>query len=425
MTIFALILLLVACSALYTYRPRNAALVVLYWLPAWLGQIFAPQWALLCLLLALWQCSGDLAEPLQRVTLAAQLLAAGLFLRSHWLGAQTSMSLEPVISAAVSKLEPGQTCAGPEHREPAAGKAPPLVGLRPFNFRRGGVVRLKNIPYGAAGQENCLDIYQPASKPAAAMPLLIHVPGGAWVTGSKDGQGLPLLYHMAAQNWTCVSINYRLGPGARFPAMLEDVLRAIAWVKFHADGYGADPAFVALTGGSAGGHLLSLAALLRDRAPLQPGFEQVDTRVSLAVPIYGRYDFLNRHGLLPGEGLQPFLTEKVMPGPPATCPELWELASPESQVHADAPPFLVLHGSADSMIPVEEARLFVAALKQVSRNPVDYAEVPGAQHGYDMLCSSWAMPTVRAVSRYLEGHYAAHLRATSQQEPLHNAQPAI
>lgn len=398
-------------------------MVVLYWLPAWLGQVFAPQWALLCLLLAAWQWSDDLTTPLELVTPGAQLLAAGLFLRVHWLGAQTSASLDPIITEAVNRL--GQASAEPGRSEYAQGRAQPLAGLRPFNFKRAGVVRLKNMPYGAGGQENCLDIYQPAIKPAQAMPVLIHVPGGAWVTGSKDHQALPLLYHMAAQNWTCISINYRLGPDARFPAMLEDVLRAIAWVKSHAIDYGANPEFVAITGGSSGGHLLSLAALVRDRAQFQPGFEQIDTRVSVAVPIYGRYDFLNRHGLLPREGLKPFLSDKVMPGPPASCPDLWELASPESQVHAAAPPFLVIHGSADSMIPVEEARQFVAALRQVSHNPVDYAEIPEAQHGYDLLCSSWAMSTVYAVSRFLAAHYAAHLQATPPQEHRPNAKPAI
>jgi acetyl esterase/lipase len=192
--------------------------------------------------------------------------------------------------------------------------------------------------------------------------------------------------------------------------MIEDVLRAIAWVKSHAADYGANPDFVAITGGSAGGHLASLAALVRDRQQFQPGFEQVDTRVAVAVPMYGRYDFLNRHKLLAGAGLEPFLVKMVMPGPPDSCPELWELASPESQVHAGAPPFLVVHGSADSMIPVEEARHFVAALRAASTNPVDYAEVPGAQHGYDMVCSSWAMPTVYAVSRFLELRYTAYLQ---------------
>jgi acetyl esterase/lipase len=410
MTFIALILLLMALSALLTYRPHNPVVVMLYWLSAWLGQIFAPQWALLCLLLALWHWSSDWNSRAQElVTLGVLLLANGLFARVHRLGTQTTVSLNPVITEAAIKL--GEDSAEPGPGKNAAVKTHALEGIRVFNFKRAGVVRLKNISYGAAGRENCLDIYQPAIKPALPMPVLLHIPGGAWVTGSKDQQGLPLLYHMAAQNWTCISINYRLGPNARFPAMLEDVLRAIAWVKSHAGEYGANPEFVAVTGGSAGGHLLSLAALLREREQFQPGFEQIDTRVSVAVPIYGRYDFLNRHGLLPGEGLKPFLSEKVMPGPPASCPGLWDLASPESQVHADAPPFLVIHGSADSMIPVEEARQFVTALRQVSHNPVDYAELPGAQHAYDMLCSSWAMPTVYAVSRYLEAHYGAHLRS--------------
>jgi acetyl esterase/lipase len=413
MIISTVLLLLIAISALLTVRPDNPVAVVLYWLFAWLGQVFAPQWAILCLVLAGWNLAAHEAAPGSLFTLVGLLLAAGLFLRIYRLGHQTFNDVSAVVGEAITRL--GTVAAGSAPGIDAAAAPSPLTGFRPFNFHRTGVVRTKNIPYGAAGRANFLDIYQPRDKAHQPMPVLIHVPGGGWVSGSKDEQALPLLYHMAARGWTCFSINYRLAPKARFPAMLEDVLRAIAWVKSHAADYGANPEFVAITGGSAGGHLVSLAALIRDRGQFQPGFEEVDTRVSVAVPIYGRYDFLNRHSLLAGAGLEPFLTKAVMPGPTASCSELWELASPESQVHAGAPPFLVIHGSADTMIPVEEARHFVTALRQISANPVDYAEVPGAQHGYDMVCSSWAMPTVYAVSRFLSAHYAAHLAAHLQE----------
>lgn len=402
------LLLVMACCALVTYRPDNPVAVVFYWLFAWLGQAFAPQWALLGLLLAGIHLAHRTGTPESATWSLGGLLAAALFLRIHTLGLRTVHTLDTAIDQAAKKL-PG--VGARQDRTPAPpGTATLLTGLRPFHFHRAGVVRTRNIPYGAAGRENCLDIYQPSDRPAQPMPVIIHVPGGGWVTGSKDQQALPLLHHLAARGWTCFSINYRLAPRARFPAMIEDVLRAISWVKSHAADYGANPDYVAITGGSAGGHLASLAALIRDREQFQPGFEQIDTQVSVAIPMYGRYDFLNRHKLLAGAGLEPFLGKMVMPGPPASCPELWELASPESQVHAGAPPFLVIHGSADSMIPVEEARHFVAALRAVSTNPVDYAEVPGAQHGYDMVCSSWAMPTVYAVSRFLELHYAAYLQ---------------
>ena len=79
--------------------------------------------------------------------------------------------------------------------------------------------------------------------------------------GSKRGQAHPLMSHLAGQGWVCVAINYRLSPKSDWPAAVVDVKRAIAWIKSNIAGYGGDPRFIAITGGSAGGHLSALAAL--------------------------------------------------------------------------------------------------------------------------------------------------------------------
>ena len=335
----------------------------------------------------------------------------GLYLLIFWRGRKTADIAEHVVNRAIAGLDiSGQSSQfDPEDKPGLLSRA----GLRPFYFGQQRVRRLKNVPYGNMGIAHHMDIYLPKELPSGPLPILIQVPGGAWVTGSKDQQGLPLLNRMAAKGWACFSVNYRLGPKARFPDMLTDVLMAIAWVKAHAVEYGADPGFVAITGGSAGGHLASLAALLQNRAAFQPGFEDVDTGVSVVVPFYGRYDFLNRHQILPGNGIIPFLAAKVMPGLPEACPELWQHASPEAQVHVKAPPFLIVHGSGDTLIPVEEARAFYQALKAVSDQAVDYLELPGAQHAFDMVNSSWSQPTVESVSRYLNAHFS-HYRHQTQ-----------
>ena len=102
--------------------------------------------------------------------------------------------------------------------------------------------------------------------------------------------------HLAERGWVCVAVNYRLSPRGTWPDHIVDVKRAIAWVKAHIAEYGGDPDFVAITGGSAGGHLSSLAALTPNVAGFQPGFEDADTSVQAAVPFYGVYDFTNRDG---------------------------------------------------------------------------------------------------------------------------------
>jgi acetyl esterase/lipase len=410
--LIATLLLLMSLAALINANPANPVLLGLYWLFSWLPQCFAPQLVILAAVIAVFNSNATSPSGL---TAVMAMLDIALLLLIYYRGRETAAVIDFVVDEALAKIGVQASSLKAAGSGTSSGN---WAGLRPLHFSRAGVTKHMDIAYGDARPGNLLDIYQPVNKPQTAMPVLIQVPGGAWVTGSKNEQGLPLLYQMAEQGWTCFAINYRLGPKSRFPAMLEDVLAAIAWVKAHASDYGANPDFIAITGGSAGGHLISLAALLRDsdRARFQPGFEQADTRVSVAVPIYGRYDFLNRHQFLPGRGLEPFLNQKVMPGPPASDPELWEFASPESQVHADAPPFLVIHGSKDSLIPVVEARGFVRALSAVSTQPVDYAELAGAEHGFDMVHSSWATPSVNAVARFLAGHYQRYLLQSEQSQ---------
>ena len=104
-------------------------------------------------------------------------------------------------------------------------------------------------------------------------------------------QGYTLMSHMVELGWICVSINYSKSPRSAFPAHLVDVKRAIAWVRENIADYGGDPDFLAITGGSAGGHLASLAALTPNDPTFQPGFEDADTTVQAAAPYYGVYDF--------------------------------------------------------------------------------------------------------------------------------------
>jgi acetyl esterase/lipase len=215
-----------------------------------------------------------------------------------------------------------------------------------------------------------------------------------------------LLYHLASRGWVCASANYRLSPSVRFPQHLIDLKRALAWLRDHAREYGGDPGFIAVTGGSAGGHLSALVALTPNRAELQPGFERADTRVQAAVPFYGIYDFLDREGLRGSQSMEGFLGKYVMPGPAASQRALWELASPISQIHRDAPPFFVIHGSHDSLAWVEDARVFSDALRKASRQPVAFAEIPGAQHAFDTFHSERSAHAVNAVARFLEWTHA-------------------
>jgi acetyl esterase/lipase len=273
---------------------------------------------------------------------------------------------------------------------------------RPFALRTADVEYPRDIAYGDGHVRHRLDVYRPAGGCFGA-PVLLQIHGGGWTLGSKREQALPLIYFMAARGWVVVAANYRLSPRARFPDHLVDCKRALAWIRQHIAEYGGDPSFVAVTGGSAGGHLTALMGLTPNDARLQPGFEETDTRVQACVPFYGVYDFTDRNGLK-GSGPQmvAWLAKSVMPCDPEQDTALWDLASPITLVREDAPPFFLLHGTHDSLASTAEARLFAGRLREASRQPVVYAELPGAQHAWEIFKSVRAMHSVHAVGRFLE-----------------------
>jgi acetyl esterase/lipase len=313
--------------------------------------------------------------------------------------------------------------------EPGPVSRPLLRRLMPMWMRDPRVERITNVRYAeGAGRRHLLDIYrghsaerraapergagggasepwraEPPRKDAAGpRPVLLQIHGGAWILGDKSQQGLPLMLHLAASGWICVAINYRLSPRSTFPDHLIDCKLALRWIREHIAEYGGDPDFVAVTGGSAGGHLASLVALTANDPRYQPGFEGVDTSVQACVPFYGVYDFTNRRGFRePADPLATLVSKRVLKTSIAEDPAAYERASPMSYVRADAPPFLVIHGDSDVLAPVEEAREFARTLRAASRQPVLYAEIPGAHHAFEIFHSTRAHLVVTAVHRFL------------------------
>ncbi len=290
--------------------------------------------------------------------------------------------------------------------EAASGIPTPRL-LRPFRMRRAGVERIRDLEYGPPlpgdrGRRNRIDVIRPATPASELRPALLQVHGGGWMVGEKESQAQPLLHHLAERGWVCFASNYRLSPQATFPDHIVDVKRAIAWIRAHALEYGADPAFLCITGGSAGGHLAALAALSANDPAYQPGFEDADTRLAAAVPFYGAYDLVDRQRLRGRASMIPILSKRVFKCAPEANPDLWENASPLARIHADAPPFFVIHGTHDSLVFVEEARAFVQALREKSRAPVFYAEFPGGQHAFDTFHSHRSAAAVHAVTAFLE-----------------------
>jgi acetyl esterase/lipase len=341
-------------------------------------------------------------------------LGLGITLAS-WAGLLASLRTSHGTHAVVERslIEAlGPDYAGRLHPEVAkrhAAPAPTEPRLNPFAFRDPEVRVLRDIAYAPEhGKRGLLDLYAPRSG-ARGAPVLFQIHGGAWVIGEKRQQALPLMLHMARRGWVCVSANYRLSPRATFPDHLVDCKRALRWIREHVAEHGGDPRFVVATGGSAGGHLCSLVALTAGAPEYQPGFEAVETRVQACVPFYGVYDLTNAFGTQPDDGLRNFLERFVLKKPFAQHRADYERASPIHRIHPDAPPFFVIHGTHDTLAPVAEARLFVDALRKTSRAAVGYAELPEAQHAFEIFHSPRTSHVVRAVDRFLATVYSEYL----------------
>ncbi len=277
----------------------------------------------------------------------------------------------------------------------------------PFPLKPRRVVRQRDIVFARPdGIPLRLDIYHLETKPEGA-PVLVYVHGGAWILGSRREQGLPLIHRMALDGWVVVAVDYRLSPRATFPDHLEDLKRAMHWIREHITGYGGDPDFVAVAGNSAGGHLAALLALTPNDPRYQPGFEEVDTSVAACVPYYGVHDFTDRFGHWPHRGMWSLIKHKVMKHGIERGRERYEEASPMSRIGKEAPPFLLVHGDHDTLVPVAESRRFQELFRQACPAPIGFIEVPGAQHAFEVFRSVRERTVTAGVARFLE---AVHRR---------------
>ena len=288
----------------------------------------------------------------------------------------------------------------------------------PLAMRRPDVEVLRNIPYGPGGVRQQLDVYRPRFIPEGGCPVLLQIHGGAWMMGDKGSQALPLMYALASRGWIVVAANYRLSPSVGFPTHLHDCKSALCWIRENGREYGMNPDFVAVTGGSAGGHLSALMGLTGNRRELQPDHPDTDTSVQACIPFYGVYDMLVRENQHPNRQVyERFLRGKVIYESPKENPQLWDLASPIVQVQPDVPPFMVVHGTHDSLAVVAEGRAFSHKLREVSQNPVVYVEMPGAEHAWETVHSLRTEHTIDGVHRFLEWVRAGNAQPASEQQP--------
>ena len=277
---------------------------------------------------------------------------------------------------------------------------------------------IRNLDYWGDGRRaHRLDVVVSRVEPPQRAPVFVYIHGGAWMIGDKREQGFPLLYELARRGWVGVTINYRLSPRATWPDHIVDCKRAVAWVREHIAEYGGDPGFVAVAGGSAGGHLAALLALTPGDPEFQPGFEELDASVDACVPIYGQYDMTCHGGgrNYRDRGELRMFERRIFKRRYSEHPEVFQAASPLYRVHRDAPPFFVIHGRNDTLIPAADADEFVRRMRETSASPVLHAELPFTQHAFDVLPSVRSAHAVAAVVRFLEGVRFHVLRGPGEQ----------
>lgn len=313
---------------------------------------------------------GEIGPPRGPAGIVLAVLVALGFALIAWRGMRAGPAMGTALRAS------GHSFAADR---PGSGLLPPArtlfrAVLAPLPLWRHDVRRTANIQYGPAGRYNRLDIYGPRAGVRRA-PVLIHFHGGHFQMGWKSFDGRPLFQHLAARGWICVSANYRLRKAGRFPAAFVDAKRAIAWVRGHASEIGADTSTLVVSGSSAGAHMASMAALTPNDPVFQPGFEKADTTVSAAVGLYGYYGPRER-GSNPPSG-------------------------PGDYIRSDAPPFLLIHGTNDTVVPVERADTFFEKLEAGSDGPVHLARLPGAQHGFDLTWSLRFGHVIHGIEKFL------------------------
>ncbi|OBI56767.1 alpha/beta hydrolase [Mycobacterium sp. E787] len=401
-----------ALSTLNAYRPlaRTGYLSLFSWM---FGLVVTelPLQTMASQLGGLALTSRRLTRPVRALAWVTAAVSAAGLLNFSRAGHQANVPLNKALDDGLGPARRTDS-EGLWRRPTGAGSAKAPGLLRMMRIYR-DYAHDSNISYGEFGSANHLDIWRrPDLDPHGKAPVLFQIPGGAWTTGNKRGQAHPLMSHLAERGWICVAINYRHSPRNTWPAHIVDVKRALAWVKANIADYGGDPNFIAITGGSAGGHLSALAALTPNDPQFQPGFEDADTSVQAAVPFYGIYDFTrlddSLHAMMPG-----LLIKSIIKQRPSTHLQTFADASPIHQVNADAPPFFVLHGKNDSLAFVEQARAFTTRLREVSNQPVVYAELPYTQHAFDIFGSARAAHAAVAVEQFLAEVYTAQLKANA------------
>lgn len=243
---------------------------------------------------------------------------------------------------------------------------------------------LAYVPHGHNHQK--LDLYLPENAQTPT-PLVVWIHGGGWVDGDKAGCP-PLTSGFLQRGYAAASLNYRVSGDALFPAQIEDCKAAIRWLRAHAKEYNLDPSRIGVWGASAGGHLVALLGTTGQTREFDVG-ENLDqsSAVQAVCDFFGPTDLLQMDAhAVPNAHLihnSPQSPESRLVGGPIQQEPYKSLArrvNPILYLKPGAPPYLIVHGDHDPLVPHHQSELLFAAL-QSARVPVHFHTIEGAGHG--------------------------------------------
>ena len=239
-----------------------------------------------------------------------------------------------------------------------------VVAVAAVFLRGGRVERIETgLVYGQAdGQILRLDVYRPKEPASTRRPAVILIHGGGWRGGERSSER-PVAEALARAGFVALAVDYRLATesASKYPAQLDDVQRAVRWARAHADDLWIDPTRIGAFGHSAGGHLAALLGTRETRANADPALAGYSSRVACVVDTAGPVDFTApAHPALwpPHQYLITFWLGATLD----EAPDRYRDASPLAHVDPDSSPFLILHGTRDEFVPIDQSRRLHAAL---------------------------------------------------------------
>ncbi|MCW3098992.1 MAG: Esterase/lipase [Chthonomonadaceae bacterium] len=255
-----------------------------------------------------------------------------------------------------------------------------LLGFTGIRAMAGEVKVEKDVLYGTVDATKLfLDAYTPDDA-AGKHPGIVLIHGGGFIGGDK-GFYTPMAKHLASKGYVVFSLNYRLAPKNRYPAAVDDVQRAVRWLRAHADTYHLDPDHIGALGDSAGGYLVTMLGTRETRDNSAAELSKFSSKVQCVVDLYGPSDFTipaSASGVGP-QGI--FLLTQFFGKPPEQALDLYKDGSPIVYVAKDSAPFLIVHGTTDPLVPVDQSRRLHDALKMAGV-PVTLIELYKYNHGF-------------------------------------------